>query len=168
MILRDGVACLLIILYLFSHLYLLCFRDFLSLLNLLRPDKLAPVRVELDGVDHLRYAIQQRTPAENQHGDACGIHRTDNHVEACEQDDRGEYPVSEADFSELTGIRQAHILVDGTQDEHAADDIHQCCDEDVGCQSEDGAEDDASHTDDGEGGGLAGYDVTIGIGNLIF
>ena len=114
MALWGGVAGLIGIFYLFRVLYLFNLLHFLSLLELLCLGVLAPVVVEVDRVDHLCHAIQQCTPAENQHGYARRIHRTDKHIDACEEDDGGKYPVSKSYFAELTGVYQVHILVDGT------------------------------------------------------
>ena len=70
--------------------------------------------VDLDGIDEFGDTIEQRTPAKDKHCYCRRIHRTDDDIETCEQDDTREYPVAEAHFSEMTGIEQVHELVDGT------------------------------------------------------
>ena len=146
------------------------FCDFLFYLlgdgNLLCLGILAFLVVDLQGVDEFGDTVEQGTPAKDEHGHGRGIHRTDDDVEAREQDDAGQYPVAEAYLAEMTGVEQVHELVDGTQDEDAADDIHQSCDKDIRGEGQKETEDGAADTYDGEGGLADGDTVTLGIGDV--
>ena len=92
------------------------------------------VGIELQGVDHLRDAIEQGAPAQHQHGHTGRSQGLDDDIEADEEDDRWEDPVAEAYLAIPAGIDEVHVLVNGSQNQDGANDIHQGLDEDVGRQ----------------------------------
>ena len=125
------------------------------------------VAVELQGVGKLNTTIDKHTPAEEVHRRLKRGYRLDHHIDAEKQDECWHDPESKADAAIAATCNQGKILVDGTEDEHDADDIHQSRDKGSGSQGQNESENDTANADNGEGWLLTGHETALGIVDLI-
>ena len=99
--------------------------EYIELLLVLRLLQLFLVVIELQGVDEFGNAVDEHAPAQDEHRRVERRHGLQHDLEASQQDEGGHDPEPQADATVATAGDEGDVLVEGAQDEHDADDVHQ-------------------------------------------
>lgn len=129
------------------------------------PVETTAVGIDLQCVDDVGHSIQQQTPADDDERGAGNPYGTQDGYQSDNEHCRRTDPKHHRDAADAAGGNQIDNLIDGAEDEYGSEDISQSVHDEVGAQSQQQTEDDAADTDDGEGWGAAGDNLTVGVKN---